>query len=104
MAISLNYGRDLSGQEDPQAYHDRQKKSFELAKRPHDRFNAEYKSVICKEIQTKLMGRSFDFWKDEDNKAFFAAGGRVDKCPSVVGNGAKWAVGIILEEEEKSGD
>ena len=100
VAISLNYGRDFSGQEDPEAYGKRQKKSYELAKKLHDRFITEYGSILCKDVQTKLMGRRFNFWDEKDKEAFLNAGGHVDKCTSVVGNAAKWTVEIILDAEE----
>ena len=97
MAISLIHGRDFAGQEDPEAYLNRMWKSFALARKLHDRFMEEYGTVICKEIQTKLMGRTFDTWDVREQQAILDAG---MKCRDVVANAAKWTVEIILDEEE----
>jgi hypothetical protein len=104
LAIGLKYGRDFGGQEDPEAYYHRQDRAFELTKKLHDRFMEEYGGILCKEIHQKLFGRTFDFEDEKDREAFRAAGSYVDKCTSVVGNGAKWAVEIILDEERASED
>lgn len=63
----------------------------------------EYGGVVCKDVQTSVLGRSYNFWDDDEREEFFAAGGRVDKCPSVVGNASKWAVEIILDAEAEEG-
>lgn len=97
MAIGLIHGRDFAGQEDPEAYLNRMWKSFALARKLHDRFMEEYGTVICKEIQTKLMGRTFDTWDVREQQAILDAG---MKCRDVVANAAKWTVEIILDEEE----
>lgn len=72
--------------------------SLRIAKKVVDRFLQEYGSVSCKDIQTKLMGRSFNFWKKEDEIAFLNAGGHQDQCPTVCGKGARWVLEILLEE------
>lgn len=47
----------------------------------------------------KLFGRTFNFWEPTGFEEFAKAGGHADSgCPSVVGNGAKWAVEILLEQ------
>jgi C_GCAxxG_C_C family probable redox protein len=68
-----------------------------LAKRLHDRFVEEYGSIICRDIQKKIMGRSFNLWDPKDFEEFVAAGGHTVKCPEVVGKAAKWAVGLLRE-------
>jgi hypothetical protein len=98
MAISLVHGRDLSGQEDPEAYMNRQWKAQALAKKLHDRFVKEYGTVVCKEIQTKLLGRHYNTWDKKELDALIASG--MTACAEVVGNAAKWTVEILLEEEE----
>ena len=52
------------------------------------KFVAEYGGCLCKEVQTKTMGRSFNLWDPDDYAAFDAAGGHADKCPDVVGKAA----------------
>lgn len=94
MAISARYGRDRQNF-DKGLYME----AFVPAKKLFDRFVAEFGSPICGDVQTKLFGRSYDFWKPEEFAAFEAAGGHRDKCPSVVGRAARWTAEILLEEE-----
>jgi C_GCAxxG_C_C family probable redox protein len=74
-------------------------KCMMLAKKLHDRFIEEYGSIICKDVQTKIMGRSYDFWNSKEREEFDKAGGHTDKCPDVVGKAAKWTVEILIDEE-----
>lgn len=74
-------------------------KCMTLAKKLHDRFIEEYGSVICKDVQTKIMGRSYDFWNPKEREEFDKAGGHTDKCPDVVGKAAKWTVEILIDEK-----
>jgi C_GCAxxG_C_C family probable redox protein len=91
-AISHKYGR-----ENFQNLGQREK-CMALAKRLHDKFKDEYGSVICKDVQKKILGRSFNFWDPKDREAFDKAGGHTEKCPDVVGKAAKWTVDILLSE------
>lgn len=61
-----------------------------------DKFVGEFGSPICGDVQTRLMGRSFDLWSG-DYQAFEEAGGHRDKCPQVVGTVAKWVVEMLEE-------
>ena len=72
-----------------------------LIKRLTERFKAEYGSTICNDIETKLFGRFFDKFNPEERKEKDRLGGHKDKCPSVVGNAARWVSEIILEEQGK---
>jgi len=72
--------------------------SLRIAKKVVDRFIQEYGSTTCFDIQTKLMGRHFNFWKKEDEKAFLDSGGHDNKCPTVCGKGARWVLEILFEE------
>jgi C_GCAxxG_C_C family probable redox protein len=93
-AISRRYGR-----EEFQNLGEREK-CMALAKKLHDKFMAEYGSIICKDIQTKILGRSYNFWDPKDREEFDRAGGHTDKCPDVVGKAARWAVEILLSESK----
>jgi C_GCAxxG_C_C family probable redox protein len=89
-AISCKYGRgDFN---DP----GERERCMILAKKLHDRFVKEYGSILCKDIQRKVMGRSYDLWDPKDFEEFEASGGHTDKCPYVVGKAAEWTVGIML--------
>jgi C_GCAxxG_C_C family probable redox protein len=92
-AISQRYGREdfpNLGQRE---------KCMTLTKKLHDRFMEEYGSVICKDVQTKIMGRSYDFWNPKEREEFDKAGGHTEKCPDVVGKAAKWTVEILMDEK-----
>jgi len=72
-------------------------KTHDLAKKLHDKFIQEYGSVVCQNIQTKLMGRSYYFIDPEEYKKFLDAGAHDIYCADVVGKAAKWAAEILLE-------
>jgi len=73
-------------------------KSYELARKLHGRFINEYGSVICRDIQTKVMGRPYYLADQDDMDKFDRAGGHATVCPDVVGKAAKWTVELILAE------
>ena len=79
--------------------------SFGMATELHDIFIKKFGSVICKDIQKKIFGRSFNLRDDEEKELFREAGAHEDddKCCAVVGDGASWATEIILKEIEKRG-
>jgi len=70
--------------------------SYQLAKELCDKFTAEFGGCTCREVQTRLFGRHFDLWDEEDFRRFEEAGGHRDKCPTVTGNVAKWVAGILI--------
>jgi len=74
---------------------------FRYAKKLYDRFVAEYGSPVCKEVHVRLFGRSYNLLDPKEYEAFEDAGAHVDKCPSVSGNVARWAAGIILDLKNK---
>jgi len=73
-----------------------------LTKKLYDRFIQEYGSCLCKDVQKKIFGRSFNFWDEEEKELFEKSGGHIDKCPSVVAKTAQWTFKIIEEEINKS--
>ena len=97
LAAGQHYGRDREHFYDPAKI---RLKSLRLSKKLLDRFIAEYGSDNCNVVQKKLFGRTFDFWRAEDLEEFRRMGGYSEKCASVVGNVAKWAVEILLDEED----
>jgi C_GCAxxG_C_C family probable redox protein len=94
MAMGIIHGRNRKEWE-AEVEKDR---AFTSAKELHDKFMEEYGGILCKEIQQKIMGRSFDLTKEEDFEAFLETGGHIDKCPGVVGNGARWTAEIIMKD------
>ena len=72
-------------------------KTHDLAKKLHDKFIKEYGSVICRDIQTKIMGRSYYFIDPDEYQKFLDAGAHDIYCPDVVGKAARWVTEILLE-------
>ena len=79
--------------------------SFRMAAALHDKFMEKYGTVICAQIHKKIFGRSFDLRDDEQKQQFRDAGAheRDDACCAVVGDGARWATELILDEIEANG-
>lgn len=92
MALGLVYGR--SKIEDGE--------QLTLALRPartfYRRFQKQYGSCICRELQKIALGRSFDMTKKEDYEAFRAAGA-YEKCAQFAGGAARLAAEIIIRKE-----
>jgi C_GCAxxG_C_C family probable redox protein len=95
MALSQLHGRVRENFLDPERT---RRKSFDLAKQLHDRFIAEYGSVICRDIQQKILGRGYYLRDPEEFEKFEKAGAHADKCPSVVGKAAAWVSEILWAE------
>lgn len=76
----------------------RNRRVFKFAKKLYDKFIQEYGSPVCKDVQKKLFGKSYNLLEAKDYGEFEEAGAHVDKCPSVSGNVAKWTAEIILKE------
>jgi len=96
MVIGYLFGRERKDFEDMM----KPMKSYLLCKKLHDQFLTMYGSCRCFDIQMSLMGTSFDLLdKNEFKKALDF--GIFEYCSKVVGNAAKLACLIILEETKK---
>ncbi|MPN18419.1 hypothetical protein SDC9_165779 [bioreactor metagenome] len=95
MAINSFCGREFSNFPDPQRT---RFTAFRLTRKLVDRFEKEYGSADCRDIQTKLMGRSFDILKEGERDLLIAAGGHDTKCTGVCGKSAAWVIDILNEE------
>jgi C_GCAxxG_C_C family probable redox protein len=95
MAISAVAGRNPDNMGDKQAVAD----TAVLCRKLYDRFMAEYGSVLCRDIQYKIMGKSYRMYDPEDMQRFLDDGGHEDKCTDVVAKAAVWAAEIL----EKAG-
>jgi len=74
-----------------------------LVRELHQRFLEKYGSVICRDIQKKIFGRSYNLWDENDKIIFEKDGAHIDKCTKVVGDASSWAAELILQEMEKRG-
>jgi C_GCAxxG_C_C family probable redox protein len=102
MAFSLLYGRSI---EEMRQGHQSGKGKAEdkaalLTKKLAEKFEKEYNSHVCNDIEKKLFGRSFDKWNPDERKKKEEMGAYKDKCPSVVGKAARWVAELILDERE----
>mgnify|MGYP002410824931 CR=1 FL=1 len=71
-----------------------------LSKRLHDEFVEKYGTCRCADIQKQTFGRFFNLYDPEDMEAA-AQAGMADKCSTLVGEVARMATRIILEEKER---
>jgi C_GCAxxG_C_C family probable redox protein len=107
MAFGLLYGRDQETMKHPDpAVRAKRKEEIDLKmgtliKKLLAKFDQEYGSMICSDIETKLFGKSFDKWNPEDTKEKKRLGGHDEKCPGVVGKATRWVAQLILEEQSR---
>jgi len=94
MALCCKYGRTREN-----FAKGRHLKSLELAKELHGRFVQEYGTCICREVHMKIFGRSFNLWDPKEYEEFERGGAHKDKCPSVVGQVAKWVAEMLMRED-----
>ena len=98
MAISYLYGRDHKDFKNPlEAF-----KSYELVKKLHSQFIEKYGICRCEDLQISFTGRTYNMWEPDDIAEAFAPGGLADYCSDLVGNVARLATIIILDEGFKS--
>ena len=93
MAIAAVTGRSPKNMDDKQAVAD----TLALGRKLFDKFMEEYGTVICRDIQYKIMGKSYRMYDVEDMQRFLADGGHDDKCTAVVAKAAVWAAEILEE-------
>ncbi|MEA3253599.1 MAG: C-GCAxxG-C-C family protein [Chloroflexota bacterium] len=94
--LSMLKGRERDNFSDPEGI---RFDSFALARKLHDKFVAEYGTVICREMHVKLLGRPYYLPDPDEYAKFDNAGAHDTVCPGVVGNTARWVAEIILEEK-----
>jgi len=93
MGIGLAFGREvLEDSTTSQGY----ARAMELGEELCRRFEKEFGSTQCWDIQRSLFGRSFDLRDPAEREAFRHAGG-YEKFPYVAGKAAELAAAVILE-------
>jgi C_GCAxxG_C_C family probable redox protein len=96
LILGLLLGRERDNFEDLEGI---QFRNFELARKFRDRYIQEYGTVLCRDIQTKVLGRPYYLADLDELNKFEDAGGHADDgCPQVVGKAAQWMVELIQEE------
>jgi len=95
MMLSFLLGRERDKFDDPEGIRFR---TGDLARKFHDRYIQEYGSVICRDIQTKIMGRPYYIADPDEFEKFEKAGAHEVHCLEVVGKAARWMTELILAE------
>jgi len=93
--LSMLKGRERDNFADPERI---RFESFALARKLHDRFIAEYGSVICRDIHQRLFGRPYYMPDPDEFAKFDAAGAHTTVCPEVCGKAARWTAEIVIQE------
>ena len=95
LILSSQVGRERNNFSDPEGV---RYKTLELTRKFRERFIQEYGTVICRDIQNKIMGRYYYLPDSQEFEKFHNAGAHDVHCPEVVGKAAKWMTEIMLEE------
>ena len=100
LAIGLASGRQYFGDPmypDPQVLGETSglPRSLELVRRFYQRFVQELGSWLCRDLQVKMLGRSYDLVNPEEYAEFLIVGST--KCSELVGKAARLAAETILE-------
>jgi C_GCAxxG_C_C family probable redox protein len=98
LVLSSLLGRERNNFSDPEGI---RHKTFELTRKFREKFIQEYGSVICRDIQNKILGRCYYLPDPQEYEKFHNAGAHDVHCPEVVGKAAKWMTEIILEENSQ---
>ncbi|MBA7689440.1 hypothetical protein ES703_97947 [subsurface metagenome] len=94
MILGALLGRERDNFGDPEGI---RFKTHQLAGKFRKKFIDEYGSVVCRDIQTKVMGRPYYLLDPEEYEKFHNAGAHDIYCPEVVGKASRWMAEIILE-------
>lgn len=98
MVFGLLFGRERKDHQDMM----KPMQSYLLCKELHDDFVAQYGSSRCYDIQTRLMGRTYNMYDPKEMQEAFSSD-MIDHCSGVVGRAARKAAEMILRERAKRG-
>jgi len=88
-------GRERNNFSDPEGV---RFKTHKLVRKFREKFIQEYGSVVCRDIQNKILGRYYYLPDPQEFEKFHNAGAHDIHCPEVVGKAARWMTELILEE------
>jgi len=95
MVLGCLVGRERDNFSDPEGI---RFKTHQLAGKLRKKFIDEYGSIVCRNIQTKVLGRYYYLADPQEYEKFHNAGAHDIHCPEVVGKAARWMAEIIMEE------
>jgi C_GCAxxG_C_C family probable redox protein len=88
-------GRERKNFSDPEGV---RFKTHQLVRKFREPFIREYGSVVCRDIQNRVLGRYYYLPDPQEFEKFHNAGAHDIHCPEVVGKAARWMTEIILQE------
>jgi C_GCAxxG_C_C family probable redox protein len=95
LVLGLLLGRERNNFSDPEGV---RFKTHQLVRKYREKFIQEYGSVVCRDIQNKILGRYYYLPDPQEFEKFHNAGAHDIHCPEVVGKAAKWMAEVILKE------
>ena len=101
MMFGYIIGRERDNFADPEGI---RRETSALAQALHARFLERYGTVICHGIHRKIMGRPFYLRDPDEKEKFREAGAHVNKCTTVVGLAAQWAIELLVEAGKNHAD
>lgn len=66
------------------------------------KYEETFGSIVCHDVQRKVMGRPYNLLDPEDRQRFLDAGGHVDKCTHVVGMTAMWLAEAVWDHLQQT--
>lgn len=96
MFLSMLYGRERDNIQDAEG---KRLVAYKACRDLYGKVLQDWGSGLCKDIQTKQLGKWFKLSDPEEFKKFVDAGAHTKYCPDVVGRAVRQAVEIILEKE-----
>jgi len=88
-------GRERKNFSDPEGV---RFKTHQLVRKFRELFIREYGSVVCRDIQNRVLGRYYYLPDPQEFEKFHNAGAHDIHCPEVVGKAARWMTELILQE------
>ena len=95
LMLSYLLGRERDNFADPEGI---RYKTHELVRGFRDKFLSEYGSIICRDIQTRVVGRPYYLADPDEYEKFHNAGAHDTICPEVVGKAARWMAESMMDE------
>lgn len=96
MVLSVYIGREFDNFED--SGFEMQGKNRELVKELYNYFMEEYEGIRCKQVQEAMLGRSYDFFDEEELAEWEASTAHEKECPMVVGRSIRLVTEILIRE------
>ncbi len=88
MALSARFGRERNKLDKGRGIN-----NFEKSRELTERFGETFGGITCKDLQKQFTGRTYDFWKSEEYKAFDEDRGL--QCAKATAQVTRWVVEML---------